>query len=82
MTGLCRSARQSPGNTTSTWRRISSSVPTIDTVSSGGIRADAAPVATDAVMAKVMADERMKNSDMPFDGKRMIFGGFQSFIAL
>jgi uncharacterized protein YbaA (DUF1428 family) len=36
----------------------------------------------DAVMAKVMADERMKNSDMPFDGKRMIFGGFQSFIAL
>ena len=36
----------------------------------------------DAVMAKVMADERMKNSDMPFDGKRMIYGGFQSFIAL
>ena len=36
----------------------------------------------DTVMAKVMADERMKDSDMPFDGKRMIFGGFQSFIAL
>lgn len=36
----------------------------------------------DAVMAKVFADERLKNSDMPFDGKRMIFGGFQSFIAL
>lgn len=36
----------------------------------------------DTVMAKVMADERMKDSDMPCDGKRMIFGGFQSFIAL
>ncbi|MBN9221124.1 MAG: DUF1428 family protein [Mesorhizobium sp.] len=38
----------------------------------------------DAVMAKVMADERIKMdwSDMPFDGKRMIFGGFQPFIEL
>jgi uncharacterized protein YbaA (DUF1428 family) len=36
----------------------------------------------DEVMAKVMADERLKNPDMPFDGKRMIFGGFQSFIEL
>ncbi|WP_068877102.1 MULTISPECIES: DUF1428 domain-containing protein [unclassified Phenylobacterium] len=37
----------------------------------------------DAVMAKVMADERLKSPDqMPFDGKRMIFGGFQSFIEL
>ena len=27
---------------------------------------------------KMMSDERMKNmKDMPFDGKRMIFGGFQ-----
>jgi len=36
----------------------------------------------DAVMAKVMADERMKAdmASMPFDGKRMIFGGFQAFI--
>ncbi|MFZ5719523.1 MAG: DUF1428 domain-containing protein [Pseudomonadota bacterium] len=36
----------------------------------------------DAVMAKVMADERMKawENDMPFDGKRMIFGGFESFV--
>ena len=36
----------------------------------------------DAVMAKVMADERLKGdwSTMPFDGKRMIFGGFQPFI--
>jgi uncharacterized protein YbaA (DUF1428 family) len=32
----------------------------------------------DAGMKKVMEDERMKNmKDMPFDGKRMIFGGFQ-----
>lgn len=39
--------------------------------------------ARDAIMAKVMADERLKNPDqMPFDGKRMIFGGFQSFIQL
>lgn len=36
----------------------------------------------DEVMAKVMADERIKcsMSDMPFDGKRMIFGGFESFV--
>ena len=30
----------------------------------------------DAAWAKMMQDERMKHSDMPFDGKRMIFGGF------
>ena len=31
----------------------------------------------DAGMAKVMADERMHpDGDMPFDGKRMIYGGF------
>ena len=37
----------------------------------------------DEIMAKVMADPRLKGSpdDMPFDGKRMIFGGFESFIA-
>jgi uncharacterized protein YbaA (DUF1428 family) len=34
----------------------------------------------DAVMAKVMADERLKGQDMPFDGKRMIFGGFEAFV--
>ena len=36
----------------------------------------------DEIMAKVMADERLKSfmTDMPFDGKRMIFGGFQAFI--
>ncbi len=38
----------------------------------------------DAVMEKVMADPRMKAvmEDQPFDGKRMIFGGFQPFLGL
>jgi uncharacterized protein YbaA (DUF1428 family) len=38
----------------------------------------------DEINAKVMADERLKGdmSNMPFDGKRMIFGGFQSFVEL
>ncbi|MEQ1940244.1 DUF1428 family protein [Mesorhizobium sp. CN5-321] len=38
----------------------------------------------DAVMKKVMEDERMPNdpAGMPFDGKRMIFGGFQAFVEL
>jgi uncharacterized protein YbaA (DUF1428 family) len=38
----------------------------------------------DEVMAKVMADPRLKPGmeNMPFDGKRMIYGGFQSFIDL
>lgn len=38
----------------------------------------------DAIMAKVMADPRLKcdPANMPFDGKRMIFGGFESFVAL
>ncbi|MET3581633.1 uncharacterized protein YbaA (DUF1428 family) [Mesorhizobium robiniae] len=38
----------------------------------------------DAVMAKVMADPRMDayQSAMPFDAKRMIFGGFQPFMEL
>ena len=36
----------------------------------------------DEIMAKVMADERLKSgmADMPFDGKRMIFGGFEPFL--
>ena len=35
-------------------------------------------------MAKVMADPRLNAdlSTMPFDGKRMIFGGFQPFMEL
>jgi uncharacterized protein YbaA (DUF1428 family) len=38
----------------------------------------------DAVVAKVMADPRMKGmeSDMPFDGKRLIHGGFEMFMEL
>jgi uncharacterized protein YbaA (DUF1428 family) len=40
--------------------------------------------ARDAVLAKVMADPRLKGSmeNMPFDGKRMIYGGFESFMEL
>ena len=40
--------------------------------------------ARDAGMAKVMADPRMKMDmkDMPFDAKRMIFGGFAPFMEL
>ncbi len=36
----------------------------------------------DAVMKKVMADPRMHMDvkKMPFDGKRMIFGGFKTFV--
>ena len=30
----------------------------------------------DAANKKMMEDPDMKNMDMPFDGKRMIFGGF------
>lgn len=31
----------------------------------------------DAAMAAMMADERMRDMPMPFDGRRMIYGGFQ-----
>jgi uncharacterized protein YbaA (DUF1428 family) len=38
----------------------------------------------DKVMAKVMKDPRiakmMSGNDMPFDGKRMIFGGFKMIV--
>jgi uncharacterized protein YbaA (DUF1428 family) len=36
----------------------------------------------DAVMAKMMADPRARamGADMPFDGKRMIFGGFAPLV--
>ena len=38
----------------------------------------------DAVMEKVMADPRLKSleSDLPFDAKRLIFGGFEAFLGL
>ncbi len=39
----------------------------------------------DRVMAKVMKDPRMakmmQTEEMPFDGKRMIFGGFKIFVS-
>ena len=38
----------------------------------------------DAVMKKVMKDERftsMDPKDMPFDGKRMIYGGFKVMVS-
>jgi uncharacterized protein YbaA (DUF1428 family) len=34
----------------------------------------------DAGMAKFMNDDRLKNSDMPFSGDRMIYGGFASIV--
>ena len=34
----------------------------------------------DAANARLMSDERMKNMKMPFDGSRMIFGGFTTLI--
>jgi len=36
----------------------------------------------DEIMARVMADPRLQGSmsDAPFDGKRMIFGGFETFV--
>ena len=34
----------------------------------------------DAGMKKVMDDPNMRASEMPFDGKRMIYGGFQIII--
>lgn len=36
----------------------------------------------DAAMEKMMADPRMKDDLMPFDGKRLIFGGFESLTGL
>jgi uncharacterized protein YbaA (DUF1428 family) len=38
----------------------------------------------DEIVAKVMEDERLKGDDWKdvFDGKRMIFGGFQAFVEL
>lgn len=38
----------------------------------------------DAINAKVMADPRlqMTSEDMPFDTKRMIFGGFEALVEL
>ncbi len=38
--------------------------------------------ARDRVVAAVMADPRLKKEGMPFDGQRMIYGGFESFLTL
>lgn len=38
--------------------------------------------ARDAGWAKLMADERMAAEPMPFDGKRMVFGGFTPVVEL
>jgi uncharacterized protein YbaA (DUF1428 family) len=34
----------------------------------------------DVGMKKVMDDPRMKNASMPFDGKRLIYGGFKMIL--
>ncbi|MDN2567718.1 DUF1428 family protein [Aquibium sp. A9E412] len=36
--------------------------------------------ARDAGMAAAMADPRLTGEEMPFDGKRMIFGGFETIL--
>jgi uncharacterized protein YbaA (DUF1428 family) len=36
----------------------------------------------DAIMEKIMADPRLKEDDMPFDGKRLIHGGFEMWLKL
>lgn len=36
--------------------------------------------ARDEGMKKSMEDPRLKNMDMPFDGKRLIYGGFQVIV--
>jgi len=38
----------------------------------------------DAINAKVMADPRLERemNSIPFDGKRMIYGGFEAFMGL
>lgn len=42
--------------------------------------------ARDRIMAKVMKDKRiaamMSRKDVPFDGKRMIFGGFKPIVSV
>jgi uncharacterized protein YbaA (DUF1428 family) len=36
----------------------------------------------DAGMKKVMDDPRLQPGDMPFDGKRMIYGGFEVLVSV
>ena len=44
----------------------------------------ASPEAREAITKKAIEDPRMKQFEkgLPFDGKRMIFGGFQPFLGL
>lgn len=37
--------------------------------------------ARDAGWKKVMEDPRMRDTTMPFDGKRMVYGGFQMILS-
>ena len=41
---------------------------------------DQAAAVRDAGWEKVMQDPRMKGMEMPFDGKRMIYGGFATML--
>ena len=36
----------------------------------------------DAAEKKIMTDERMKGAEMPFDGRRMIVGGFSTLFEM
>lgn len=36
--------------------------------------------ARDEINAKVMADPRFEHENMPFDGKRLIYGGFKTIV--
>jgi len=36
--------------------------------------------ARDTGMKKAMEDPRLKNTEMPFDGKRLIYGGFEQIL--
>ena len=38
--------------------------------------------ARDEGMKKVMADPRLTQVEMPFDGKRMIYGGFETLFSV
>lgn len=38
--------------------------------------------ARDEGMKKVMADPRLSHVEMPFDGKRMIYGGFEMMLSV
>ena len=39
-------------------------------------------VVRDTAQEKMRSDERMKTMEMPFDGSRMIFGGFDALVDL